>query len=234
MKANASVSQLDLLGLASGGLSANVKSVGAPFLVAIVGGSGSGKTWLAERLHSVLGSKATRISLDDFYRDQSHLSEADRALLNFDDPDAIDWESLERVVLDLLAGRAAELPCYDFKTHCRECRVQRLEPKPIVLIEGLWLLHRSSLRQLFDLKIFIDCPTQTRLRRRIDRDVELRGRTRASVEKQFNETVDPMHRKFVAPQKRWADVVLPYDLTEYNARELAERLSKGLTSSRSS
>jgi uridine kinase len=228
MKANASASQPELIEIADSGSAAKRKSPGAPFLVAIVGGSGSGKSWLAERLQAVLGPQAARISLDDFYRDQSHLSEADRASLNFDHPDAIDWPSLERVLHNLLAGRTAELPCYDFKTHCRERRVQSLEPKPIVLIEGLWLLHRPSLRDLFDLKLFIDCPSQTRLRRRIDRDVVFRGRTRASVEKQFNETVEPMHRKFVAPQKRWADVVLPFDLTDYDARQLAERLSKSL------
>ncbi|MBC8096599.1 MAG: uridine kinase [Akkermansiaceae bacterium] len=205
-----------------------MKNNAPPFLVAIVGGSGSGKTWLAEKLQSVLGGQAARISLDDFYRDQSHLSEADRALLNFDHPDAIDWAGLKTVLKELLAGHVAELPCYDFKTHCREREVLALEPKPVVFVDGLWLLHHSSLRELFGLKIFIDCPVQTRLRRRIDRDLISRGRTRASVEKQFNETVEPMHREFVAPQKRWADVVMPYDLTEYDARQLAGKLAAKL------
>ncbi|HLP76781.1 MAG TPA: hypothetical protein VK327_07660, partial [Candidatus Paceibacterota bacterium] len=101
-------------------------------------------------------------------------------------------------------------------------------PRPVILVEGLWLLYPAVLRQFFDLKIYIECPVQTRLRRRVDRDLIERARTRLSVEKQFQETVEPMHRRFVSPQKRWADVVLPCDLTEYNARELAGTLAAKL------
>jgi uridine kinase len=200
----------------------------APFLIAIVGGSGSGKTWLAERFHALLGIHCARISLDDFYCDQSHVPEEERSAINFDDPQVIDWAGLKSVLQELLAGRPAQLPCYDFKTHCRAEHRRTVEPATVLLAEGLWLLHEASLRPLFDLKIFIDCPIQTRLRRRIERDLISRGRTRASVEKQFNDAVDPMHRKFVQPQKRWADVVLPHDLTDHNARELAQKLSAKL------
>ena len=201
-----------------------MKSNSAPFLVAIVGGSGSGKSWLAERLEAALNGKAARVSQDDFYHDRSLVPPEERAALNFDHPDAIDWQSLEKVVQDLMAGRVAFLPNYDFKTHCRDSCFRALEPKPIILMEGLWLLRQRPLRDWFDLKIFIECPASTRLRRRIERDLLARGRSRASVEKQFHETVEPMHREFVSPQKRWADVVLPFDLTEYNVRQLAEKL----------
>lgn len=205
-----------------------MKPGSSPFLVAIVGGSGSGKSWLAEKLQSALGDSAARISLDDFYADRSHVPVEDRALINFDHPEAIDWASLKTVLQELLAGRTAQLPCYDFKTHCRDRRLQLLEPKPVVIVEGLWLLHPIELRHWFNLKIFIDCPASTRLRRRIERDLVSRGRSRASVEKQFSETVEPMHQQFVLPQKRWADVVMPYDLTEYDARQLAGQLAARL------
>jgi uridine kinase len=199
-----------------------------PLLVAIVGGSGSGKSWLAEQLAGALEGLAVRLCLDDFYRDQSHVPELERGAINFDHPDAIDWPALEAVLTDLSNGRPAQLPCYDFKTHCRGRSTTVLQPKPVVLVEGLWLLHRPTLRALFDLKLFIDCPSATRLRRRVDRDIATRGRTRASVEKQFAATVEPMHREFVTPQKRYADVVLPYDLTDHDARELARRLASRL------
>ncbi len=195
-----------------------------PLLVAIVGGSGSGKTWLSERLATVLGDLAARLCLDDFYSDRSHVPAEECANINFDDPAAIDWIRLHGVFSKLLEGEAADLPCYDFTTHCRKEETCRIEPRRVILIEGLWLLHHKELRRLFDVKIFIECPSQTRLRRRIDRDVVSRGRTRSSVEKQFQETVEPMHRQFVAPQKRWADVVLPHDFTEHEVSELARRL----------
>ena len=205
-----------------------MKSNSVPFLVAIVGGSGSGKSWLAERLEAALDGKAARLSQDDFYHDRSRVPPEERAALNFDHPDAIDWQSLEKAVQELMEGRVASLPTYDFKTHCRDPCFRALEPKPIILMEGLWLLRQQSLRDCFDLKVFIECPLSTRLRRRIERDLLARGRSRASVEKQFYETVEPMHREFVSPQKRWADVVLPFDLTEHDVRQLANKLSAKL------
>jgi uridine kinase len=195
-----------------------------PLLVAIAGGSGSGKSWLADRLTAALTPLAERISLDDFYADRSHIAESERGGINFDHPDAIDWPALEAVLNSLVAGQAAELPCYDFKTHCREKRTRSVEPRRVILVEGLWILRPPALRQMFDVKIFIECPVQTRLRRRVERDLVSRGRTRASVERQFQETVEPMHRQFVAPQKRWADVVLRHDFNEHDVSELAKRV----------
>lgn len=193
-------------------------------LVAIVGGSGSGKTHLAEKLCAALPGDALRISLDDFYRDRSRLAPGRREKLNFDHPRAIDWESLLKVLEQLTAGRAAVSPCYDFATHCRAGQPRMIPAKPIIIVDGLWLLRRSSLRRLFELKIFIDCPTQTRWRRRLARDVASRGRTRESIREQFWNTVEPMHERFVAPQRRWADLVLKHDFSEQDARQLAEQL----------
>ncbi|MEY2466948.1 MAG: uridine kinase [Verrucomicrobiota bacterium] len=195
-----------------------------PLMVAIVGGSGAGKTWLAEKLLRAFRTMAIRVSLDDFYRDRSGLSAARRAKINFDHPVAIDWASLETALNRLRNNHSTPLPCYDFKTHCRLTREKILQPKPIVIVDGLWLLRRPRLRGLFDLKIFIECPSQTRLQRRLIRDLVLRGRTAASVREQFRETVEPMHAKFVVPQKRWADVVLPADFGEREVQRLADAI----------
>jgi uridine kinase len=197
-----------------------------PVFVAIVGGSGAGKTWLTQKLQRLLAGKATRVSLDDFYRDRSHIPAIRRARINFDNPRAIDWESLEKTLSHLRSNQPAPLPCYSFKTHCRLRTEKVLQPKSIILVDGLWLLRRPALRRSFTLRVFIDCPTQVRLQRRLTRDLVSRGRTRTSVQKQFRETVQPMHARFVAPQKRWADVILPADFDEGDMRELAERLKR--------
>jgi uridine kinase len=198
----------------------------APLLVAIVGGSGSGKTWLCEKLQASLGRPAGRLSLDDFFRDRSHLPARRRDALNFDRPEAIDWKAFERV-LRILANRLpAQAPCYDFKTHCRLKRPRILQPKPVILVDGLWLLRRPSIRRLFSFRIFIECPGQTRLNRRLRRDLCSRGRIRASVLRQFRQTVEPMHKKYVVPQARWADLVLRSELRSAEVREIASLLKK--------
>jgi uridine kinase len=201
-----------------------MKNKQRPLLVAIVGGSGAGKSWLAEKLKTALGNRAMRLSLDDFYHDHSRLSTVRRAQINFDNPRAIDWPRVQTVLNDLLKGRSARLPCYDFKTHCRLKHEKSIRCKPIVLADGLWLLRRPALRRLFDLKIFIECPAPTRLKRRLKRDSILRGRTTASVREQFRCTVEPMHAKFVTSQKRWADLVLTADFDGSEIQKIAEAI----------
>jgi len=201
-----------------------VKARKPALLVAIVGGSGAGKTWLAERLLAAFVRQAARLSLDDFYRDRSHVPPARRARVNFDDPRAIDWPAVERVLQVLRDGRPARVPVYDFATHCRLPRTKTLLPKPVVLVDGLWLLRRRTVRRLFALTVFIECPVRLRLRRRLARDVRERGRTPISVRWQFRETVEPMHRRHVAPQARWADVVLDERFGPHAVRELTARL----------
>lgn len=193
-------------------------------LIAITGGSGSGKTWLADQLQVLLGEITARLSLDDFYHDRSHLPSARRARLNFDHPRAIDWPCVERVLTDCKAGRATRLPRYDFATHTRVSNGVPWHPKPLVLMDGLWLLHRPAMRRLFDLSIFVDCPAPLRLRRRLKRDVAVRGRTPASVCRQFRETVAPMHRRFVQPQARWASLVLSSPCSEAGVHKLTDSL----------
>jgi uridine kinase len=201
-----------------------VKRPKQPLLVAIVGGSGSGKSWLADKLRSALGHNAGRLSLDDFYRDRSHLSSARRARINFDNPAAIDWPEFERVLNCFLDWRSTRVSCYDFKTHCRFARSRILKPKPIMLVEGLWLLRSPRIRKLFGFRIFLDIPMKLRLRRRLDRDVADRGRSPKSVRDQFRNAVEPMHRRFVLPQMQWSDVVLKGNRSDRDFAKLAALL----------
>jgi uridine kinase len=193
-------------------------------LVAIVGGSGAGKTWLTDRLCQIFGEKAARVSLDDFYLDRSSLSPARRDLVNYDHPRAIDWPLVEDFLRDCQAGRLCRLPRYDFKTHTSVTRSEWWRPKPLVLVEGLWVLWRPAIRRFFDFSIFIDCPRPLRLGRRMTRDVSERGRSRASIRKQFNTMVDPMHQSFVAPQARWANVILGQPLRDSELQYLSDQL----------
>lgn len=175
--------------------------------VAIIGGSGAGKSWLAERLQQCFGTNCARISLDNFYRDRSHLAASKRERINFDHPRAIDWARVAQFLRDARAGRTTFIPQYDFKTHTR-IGPQLWEPKPVVIFEGLWLLTRAAVRRHFDLSIFLDAAGWLRLRWRTARDIAERGRTAESVRKQFISQVGPMHVRHVAPQRRWADMVL--------------------------
>jgi uridine kinase len=194
-----------------------------PLLVAIVGGSGSGKTWLADKFQAVFGSEAGRLSLDDFYRDRSHLSRERRARINFDNPAAVDWRQFEHVLNCCLRWEKAEVPRYDFKTHCR-LRAGILKPKPIMLVEGLWLLRSARIRRIFAFSIFLEVSIRLRLRRRLGRDVSGRGRSRKSVHEQFWKTVEPMYRKFVRPQIRLADLVHQGDWKNQDVAKLAALL----------
>jgi uridine kinase len=188
-------------------------------LVAIVGGSGSGKSRLAEELQAALEKSAGRLSLDDFYRDRSHLSAARRARINFDNPAAIDWPAFERVLDRCLNWKDAQVPDYDFTTHCRRRCSKVLKPRPIMLVEGLWLLRSPRIRRLFGFSIFLDCSVRLRLQRRLARDVTGRGRSRKSIREQFWRTVQPMHLKFVSPQARRANSVFK---SRWGAREVTK------------
>ncbi len=195
-----------------------------PKLIAIVGGSGAGKTWLAQRLQKILGQNASHFSLDNFYRDRSHLNPTARSEINFDHPSAIDWHELEKVLWNCRKGRKTLLPQYDFATHTRKTLGVNFAPAALVLVDGLWLLRRPALRRLFDCTIFLDCPVNVRLERRLRRDRTERGRCPTSVQQQFSKTVAPMHDRFVEPQRHWADIVFTRSPALPEIRQLAKKL----------
>ncbi len=170
-------------------------------MLAVTGGSGAGKTWLADQLASAWGPSVARVSLDDFYRDLAQLPLPARAAVNFDDPAAIDWSAVRAVVEGLARGEPVRLPQYDFATHTRGAAPRWLEAPPAVIWDGLWLLHPDWLRARFAFSVFVECPAAERLRRRLERDVGERGRSAESVRRQFEQHVEPMHGRYVAPQR---------------------------------
>jgi uridine kinase len=193
-------------------------------LIAIVGGSGAGKGWFVERLCRLLGDRAARLQLDDFYRDRSHLPLARRARLNFDVPNAIDWDGAVRVLRECRAGLPTRLPRYDFATYSRVPAEPTWLPRPVVFVDGLWLLRPPAVRQLFDLTIYLDTPPELRHRRRLARDVTERGYRADEVERRLRTAVVPMHDRYVEPQKKHADVVLAQPFRENELLALADRL----------
>jgi uridine kinase len=198
-------------------------------LVAVTGGSGAGKGWFVDRLRRVVGDKAGHLQLDDFYRDLSHLPFDRRVERNFDVPDAIDWEGAERVLRACRTGEPTTIPSYNFATYSRSAGRRDWEPRPVVLVDGLWLLRRPAIRALFELKIYLDTPAELRRTRRLARDVTERGYSRDLVEHQLRTAVVPMHDRYVEPQKRWADVVLIQPFQEDQLADLGDRLWALLT-----
>jgi uridine kinase len=179
-------------------------------LVGIAGGTGSGKTTLAEKVVEGLPpGRAWLIQHDDYYRDRSHLTPAERDRLNFDEPDALENDRMVADLRSLRDGRIVEVPRYDFGTHTRRAETHRLDPRPVIVVEGILLFAVPELRDLFDLRIFVDTPDDTRLMRRIKRDLLERGRDLASIEAQYFGSVREMHTMHVAPSRRHAHLVVP-------------------------
>ena len=211
-----------------------------PFLIGITGGSCSGKTAIALELsRRIEGNAAALMPMDSYYIDLSHMPRAERALQNFDHPDAIDFGLLTDHLKHLLAGDEIPVPAYDFASHTRasgggtnlHLLSARTKNRPVVILEGLHAFHREEMRELQDLRIFIDCIPETCLERRIERDVRERGRDPESIRGQWGSTVTPMYRKYVEPVKTFAHIVIdggrPVD--ESVRQILAHELVKNLT-----
>jgi uridine kinase len=181
-----------------------------PVLIGIAGGTGSGKSTVAAKIVEALPpGEALLIQHDAYYRDRRHLDPAARQRLNFDEPDALESERLERDLTALKGGLVAECPQYDFATHTRRPETRRLEPRAIVVVEGILLFAIPTLRELFDLRLFVDTPDDVRLLRRIKRDLLARGRDIASIEDQYLSSVRAMHELHVAPTRRHAHLIIP-------------------------
>lgn len=179
-------------------------------LIGIAGGSGSGKTLVSQRIYEELGSdKVIIIQQDSYYKDLSHLPYAERVKRNFDHPDAIDSQLLIKQIEALLYGRTIEQPIYDFAVHARKAETRCIGPHSIIVLEGILILDHPRLRELMDIKVYVDTDPDIRLIRRLRRDVSERERSVESVLEQYESSVRPMHLQFVEPSKRYADIIIP-------------------------
>ncbi|MEE4195977.1 MAG: uridine kinase [Anaerolineae bacterium] len=182
----------------------------SPIVIAIAGGTGSGKTTISNLIIERVGRENIAfLSHDAYYRDRVDLPLKKRAKLNYDHPDSLETELLVKHIKDLKKGKPAEMPVYDFTTHSRKEETVTIQPQPVILVDGILLLAERSLRKLFDVKLFVDTDPDLRFIRRLERDIRERGRTQESVIRQYLKTVRPMHLEFVEPSKRYADVIIP-------------------------
>jgi uridine kinase len=180
-----------------------------PIFVGIAGGSGSGKTTVARKIQEAFGDEAVLIEQDSYYRDFSALTSEERANINFDHPRSLEFDLLRYHLEQLRENRSIEKPIYNFCTHLREQQTVRVEPRPVVIVEGILLLAVPEIRELLDLKIYVDNQDDIRLLRRLERDIKERGRDVESVREQYIKTVKPMHAAFVEPSKWFADLIIP-------------------------
>jgi uridine kinase len=181
-----------------------------PVIIGIAGGTGSGKTTVARAIYDRVGSERIEwISHDSYYRNFEGLSPEEKHHINFDHPDSLETELLARHLDVLAKGAAVEVPIYDFTTHSRKDETQRVEPRRVIIVEGILVLGEPELRKRIGIKLFVDTPADIRFMRRLVRDIKTRGRSMESVIEQYMTTVRPMHEEFVEPSKRYADLIIP-------------------------
>jgi uridine kinase len=181
-----------------------------PVVVGVAGGTGSGKTTVAQAILDRVGrDRIAYIQHDSYYCDLSHLPLEERARVNFDHPDSLENELLIKHLRQLCAGRPAEVPVYDFTTHTRRSETRVVHPHRVVLVEGILIFADKKLREMMDVKIYVDTDADIRFIRRLERDIAERGRTMESVIRQYMDTVRPMHLEFAEPSKRYADIIIP-------------------------
>lgn len=180
------------------------------YIIGIAGGTGSGKTTVVRKIMEALqGENVAVIPQDSYYNDNTHLTMEQRRLINYDHPDAFDWDLLCRQLHDLRQGKAIEQPTYDYITSNRLPQTVHVEPCEVIIIEGIMALYRKDLRELMDLKIFVDTDADVRLIRNILRDTVERGRTTQMVIDRYLDVLKPMHEEFIEPTKRFADLIIP-------------------------
>ncbi len=186
-----------------------------PFIIGVAGGTCSGKTTVAERLAEQINDSSTAgslalVKLDAYYWARDHQPFEERVKVNYDHPDAFDWPLLTEHVQHLCAGGAVPVPIYDYAQHTRSGEVQMVGPARLIVVEGILVLYEQALRDLFDLKVYVDTDGDLRFIRRLERDVAERGRTPDSIIAQYLATVRPSHQQFIEPSKRHADVIIPH------------------------
>lgn len=182
----------------------------APLVIGIAGGSGSGKTTVAQEILQRVGpDRIAFLQHDSYYKDLSGLPPAQRIQVNFDHPNSLETDLLIQHIASLRDGKPVEVPIYDFSTHSRTNQTYTVQPRMVILVEGILIFTEPALRDMFDVKIFVDTDSDLRFIRRLERDLTERGRTTESVIKQYQSTVRPMHMEFVEPSKRYADVIIP-------------------------
>jgi uridine kinase len=181
-----------------------------PLTIGVAGGTGSGKTTVAAALMDACGPEnVVFLPHDAYYRDYGHLPFEDRVRINWDHPDSLETDLLVRQLSCLISGLPIEEPQYDFRTYTRMVETQHLEPRPVIIVEGILILAERELRDLLDIKVFVDTDADIRFIRRLKRDIEERARSLQSVIEQYLSTVRPMHLEFVEPSKRYADLIIP-------------------------
>ncbi len=182
-----------------------------PFFIGVAGGTCSGKTTISERLTDLAGEdNVALIKLDSYYVDRAHQPFVERTKVNYDHPDAFDWQLLNEHIDALSAGYPAPIPVYDYPNHTRSGDVDLVKPARIVVVEGILVLYDQALRERFNLRVYVDTDADIRFIRRLQRDVAERGRTPESIIAQYLATVRPSHEQFIEPSKRHADVILPH------------------------
>jgi len=194
------------------------------FVIGIAGGTGAGKTTVARLVGRRVGESVTRIPLDNYYEDQSHLPMAEREAANYDHPDAFEWELVREQVSALLDGESVDMPTYDFEVHNRTDETVRVDPTSVLIVEGIFALYDADVRDLCDLRLYVETDADVRILRRIERDVIDRGRDLEGVIDQYLSTVKPMHEQFVEPTKKHADLIVPEGANSVAVSLLEERV----------
>jgi uridine kinase len=187
-----------------------MSGITASIAIGVAGGTGSGKTTVSESILDRVGrDRIAYLQQDSYYCDLSHLPLAERVQVNFDHPDSLETDLLIRHLTALRDGLAVDVPVYDFTHYTRTGEMRRVEPRRVILVEGILIFAEKALRELFDVRIFVDADADIRFIRRLQRDLEERGRSAESVVRQYLSTVRPMHLEFVEPTKRYANVIIP-------------------------